>query len=58
MQLAGGASYRKNTRTVDVDTLLPINPATGNCVLGSQCASPLQGGYNVKEIYAERSSRS
>jgi len=53
MQLAVGASYRKEYTHANVDTSLLINPATGNCVLGSQCASPLQGGYNVKEVYAE-----
>ena len=53
MQLAIGASYRKEYTHANTDTSLLINPATGNCVLGSQCASPLQGGYNVKEVYAE-----
>ncbi|HVT31096.1 MAG TPA: TonB-dependent receptor, partial [Rhodanobacteraceae bacterium] len=27
--------------------------ATGGCILGSQCTSNLQGGYTVKEAYAE-----
>ena len=53
VQLAVGASYRKEYSHGNVDTSLLINPATGNCVLGSQCASPLQGGYNVKDYYAE-----
>ena len=53
MQLAVGASYRKEYTHNNVDTSLLINPATGNCTLGSQCGSPLQGGYNVKEVYAE-----
>jgi outer membrane receptor protein involved in Fe transport len=53
VQLAVGASYRKEYTHSNVDTSLLINPATGNCVLGSQCSSPLQGGYNVKEVYAE-----
>jgi outer membrane receptor protein involved in Fe transport len=53
MQLAIGTSYRKEYTHSNVDTSLIINPATGNCVLGSQCGSPLQGGYNVKEVYAE-----
>ena len=52
-QLAIGASYRKDYTHSNVDTSLLINPATGNCVLGSQCGSPLQGGFNVKEVYAE-----
>jgi len=53
MQLAVGASYRKEYTHSNVDTSLLINPDTGNCVLGSQCGSPLQGGYNVKDLYAE-----
>jgi len=53
MQLAVGASYRKEYTHSIVDTSLQINPATGTCVLGSQCGSALQGGYNVKEVYAE-----
>ncbi len=53
MQLAVGASYRKEYTHSVVDTSLTINPETGVCVLGSQCSSPLQGGYNVKEVYAE-----
>jgi len=53
MQLAVGASYRKEYTHSVVDTSLTINPETGVCVLGSQCGSPLQGGYNVKEVYAE-----
>ena len=53
MQLAVGASYRKEYTHSIVDTSLQINPATGQCVLGSQCGSSLQGGYNVKDVYAE-----
>jgi outer membrane receptor protein involved in Fe transport len=53
MQLAVGASYRKEYTHSNVDTSLRINPDTGQCVLGSQCASALQGGYNVKDVYAE-----
>ncbi|HSS08183.1 MAG TPA: TonB-dependent receptor [Rhodanobacteraceae bacterium] len=53
MQLAVGASYRKEYTHSNVDTSLQINPATGTCVLGSQCGSSLQGGYNVKDVYAE-----
>src|SRR5262249_18496358 len=52
-QLAIGTSYRKEYTHSNVDTSLIINPTTGQCVLGSQCGSPLQGGYNVKEVYAE-----
>ena len=53
MQLAVGASYRKEYTHSIVDTSLLINPATGQCVLGSACGSSLQGGYNVKDVYAE-----
>lgn len=52
-QLGFGGSYRKEYTHSTIDPLLLIDPATGNCTLGSQCSSPLQGGYNVKEGYAE-----
>ena len=52
-QLAVGASYRKEYQNNTVSSDLTINPATGNCTLGSQCSSHLQGGYNVKEAYGE-----
>ncbi len=53
VQLAVGAAYRDEYTHSNVDTSLRIDPTTGNCVLGSQCGSPLQGGYNVKDLYAE-----
>lgn len=53
VQLAAGVSYRKEYTHSEIDPLLLIDPATGNCTLGSQCSSPLRGGYNVKEGYAE-----
>jgi outer membrane receptor protein involved in Fe transport len=53
MQLAIGASYRKEYTHSNGDTSLLINPDTNTCVLGSQCVSALQGGYNVKDVYAE-----
>lgn len=53
VQLAAGVSYRKEYTRSEIDPLLLIDPATGNCTLGSQCSSPLRGGYNVKEGYAE-----
>ena len=52
-ELAVGASYRKEYTHSVVDPVLLINPLTGNCTLGSQCSSALQGGYNVKEAYGE-----
>ena len=53
MQVAGGLAYRKEYSHGVVDPLLNIDPNTGTCVLGSQCSASLQGGYNVKEAYAE-----
>ena len=53
VQLAAGLDYRINTTSSHIDPLLTIDPATGNCTLGSQCSSPLSGSYNVKEIYTE-----
>ena len=53
VNLAVGADYRQEYEDDKVDGLLQINPATGTCTLGSQCSSALQGGYNVKEVYAE-----
>lgn len=53
VQLAAGADYRQEHLTSVVDPLLNIDPATGTCVLGSQCSSSLAGGYNVKEVFAE-----
>jgi outer membrane receptor protein involved in Fe transport len=53
VQLAVGANYRTEYTHSNADTSLIINPDTGICILGSQCASSLQGGFNVKEAYAE-----
>ena len=53
VQLAGGVSHRTEYTHSYIDPLLTIDPTTGTCTLGSQCSSPLQGGYSVKEIYAE-----
>src|SRR5690606_34499347 len=51
-QLAIGLSKRDQYTHSNVDTSLVID-FLGNCALGSQCASSLQGGYDVKEAYAE-----
>ena len=51
-QLALGISKRDQYTHSNVDTGLAID-FLGNCTLGSQCASALQGGYDVKEAYAE-----
>jgi outer membrane receptor protein involved in Fe transport len=53
VQLAAGISHRTEYTHSFVDPLLTIDPTTGTCPLGSQCSSPLQGGYNVREAYAE-----
>jgi outer membrane receptor protein involved in Fe transport len=53
VQLAAGASYRKEYSNNVVGPVLLLDPATGTCTLGSQCSAHLQGGYNVKEAYAE-----
>lgn len=53
VQLAVGASYRKEYTKSLVDSLLTIDPETGSCILGSVCSSPLQGGFSAKEAYAE-----
>src|SRR5262249_20850609 len=53
VQLAIGASHRDEYAHNNVDTSLLFNTDTYNCVLGSQCGSPMQGGYNVRDFYAE-----
>lgn len=53
VQLAAGASYRSEYVHSVVDPVLILDPTTGTCTLGSQCSSALQGGYTVKEAYAE-----
>lgn len=53
MSLAAGYSKRDEYIRNTVDSLLNIDPATGTCVLGTQCAAGLNGGYDVKEAYAE-----
>ncbi|MEO7325475.1 MAG: TonB-dependent receptor [Dokdonella sp.] len=53
VQLALGANYRTEYTHSNVDTSLILDQNTFTCILGSQCASALQGGYNVKEGYAE-----
>lgn len=54
-QLAMGASYRKEylDNTIGPFQLNPPPPSTNLCVLGSQCVTHLNGGFNVKEAYAE-----
>jgi outer membrane receptor protein involved in Fe transport len=53
MQLAAGVSYRKEYTDNTVGTAIQLDTTTGTCQLGSQCSAHLQGGFNVKEAYAE-----
>jgi len=54
VSLAAGVSYRKEYTNNTVSNDLLINKAAGyTCTLGSACTSKLQGGFNVKEVYAE-----
>jgi outer membrane receptor protein involved in Fe transport len=53
VQVAAGVSHRKEYTNNVVGNTLLLNPATGTCTLGSACSAHLQGGYNVKEAYAE-----
>jgi outer membrane receptor protein involved in Fe transport len=53
MQLAAGVLYHKVYTNNVIAANLLLNPASGTCVLGSACGAHLQGGYNVKEAYAE-----
>ncbi|HWG10829.1 MAG TPA: TonB-dependent receptor [Rhodanobacteraceae bacterium] len=54
VQLAAGVDYNKQytNNTVDPEVLIEDFPPY-SCSLGSACASHLQGGFNVKEAYAE-----
>jgi outer membrane receptor protein involved in Fe transport len=52
VQLAGGVSYRKQYGETIPDAIEVPN-AAGVCDIGTGCVSPIQGGYNVKEAYAE-----
>jgi len=54
VSLAAGASYRKEYTNIAVDYITRANPANGNCAVQiSACATPFQGGFSVKEVYAE-----
>ena len=53
VQLALGAEYRKDYEHATPAPQLQIDNATGTCILGSQCTSAIQGGYNTKAVYAE-----
>lgn len=52
VQLALGASYRSEYLNSIVGSGI-LSDENGLCPLSSQCTSPVQGGYDVKEIYGE-----
>ena len=54
VQLAAGADYNKqyNNSAVPAELVTPPYPPFG-CPLGSLCSAQVQGGFNVKEAYAE-----
>lgn len=53
VRIAAGVQYRREYTNNTVGTDIELDPSTGTCVLGSQCSAHLQGGFNVKEAYAE-----
>jgi outer membrane receptor protein involved in Fe transport len=53
VQLAGGFEYRTDYMHSIPSPQLVVDPATGSCVLGSQCLAAVQGGYSTKDLYAE-----
>lgn len=52
VQLAVGLDWRSEYSRTQVDSAL-LADENGQCLFGSQCASPLSGGYSVHEAYAE-----
>ena len=52
VQLAVGASYRKQFGQTIADAI-EVPDSAGVCDIGTGCVSPISGGYNVKEAYAE-----
>src|SRR5579875_1256904 len=53
VQLAGGVSHTTQYTHTLVDPALQESPVTLTCPLGTLCSASLQGGYSVKEAYAE-----
>ncbi len=53
VSLAVGSLYRKEYTNSSVSSDIQINQFTGTCPLGTGCSSGLQGGFSVKEAYAE-----
>lgn len=52
-QAAFGVVHRQEYTSNQIDSLQNLDQTTRTCALGSQCSAPLQGGYSVKEAYAE-----
>ena len=54
VSLAVGADYDKEYENSTVDYIAQTTGAGGTCFISqSQCSTPLSGGYNYKEAYAE-----
>ncbi|MCE5234106.1 MAG: TonB-dependent receptor [Mizugakiibacter sp.] len=54
VSLAAGGAYRKEYQHYMVDYIAVADPQTGNCKIQSEaCSTPNQGGFSVKEAYAE-----
>ncbi|GAP65781.1 putative hemoglobin and hemoglobin-haptoglobin-binding protein 2 [Mizugakiibacter sediminis] len=54
VSLAAGGTYRKEYQHYMVDYIAVADPETGNCKIQSEaCSTPNQGGFSVKEAYAE-----
>ncbi|QBB69516.1 TonB-dependent receptor [Pseudolysobacter antarcticus] len=54
VSLAAGGSYRKEYTHSTVDYIARANLTNGNCAVQiSACGTPFQGGFSVKEVYAE-----
>jgi len=54
VSLATGVSHRKEYSKFDVDYIAITRGAGGTCFISQEaCATPLQGGFTVKEFYGE-----
>ena len=54
VSLATGASYRKEYSSAGVDFIAVTRGLGGTCFISQEaCATPLAGGFTVKELYAE-----
>ena len=52
-QLAFGAQWRRETQRNEVD-YIAISDAAGQCMISQEaCSSPVSGGFDVSELYAE-----